>query len=56
MAIFKYQGDNLLALTETSFAKESIKGREDLQRLIKEQFDIISPDTLVILKNLVSGK
>ncbi len=48
MAIYKILNDELLPLTATSFAKESIKERDDLQRLIKKKVDIISPDTLVI--------
>lgn len=48
MAIYKILNDELLALTATSFAKESIKERDDLQRLIKQKVDIISPYTLVI--------
>ncbi len=48
MAIFKILDKELLALNATSFAKEDIKEREDLQRLLKNQIDIISPDTLII--------
>jgi len=48
MAIYKILNDELLPLSATSFAKESIKERDDLQRLIKKKVDIISPDTLVI--------
>ena len=48
MAIFKILDEELLPLNATSFAKEDIKEREDLQRLLKNQIDIISPDTLII--------
>ena len=48
MAIYKILEDDLAPLTATTFAKESVKERDDLQRLLKKQVDIISPDTLVI--------
>jgi len=48
MAIFKILGKELLLLHATSFAKEDIKEREDLQRPLKNQINIISPDTLII--------
>lgn len=48
MAIYKILNDELLPLSATSFAKESIKERDDLQRLLKKKIDVISPATLVI--------
>lgn len=48
MAIYKILNDELLPLSTTTFADESIKERDDLQRLLKKKVDIISPDTLVI--------
>ena len=48
MAIYKILENDLAPLTVTTFAKESVKERDDLQRLLKKQVDIISPDTLVI--------
>jgi len=48
MAIYKILNDELLPLSATSFVKEAIKERDDLQRLIKKKVDVISPATLVI--------
>ena len=48
MAIYKILEDQLSPLAETTFAKEAVKERDDLQRLLKKNIEIISPDTLVI--------
>jgi len=48
MPIYKILNDELSPLNETRFAKEAVKERDDLQRLLKQQIEIISPDTLVI--------
>ena len=48
MAIYKILEDQLSPLAETTFAKEDVKERDDLQRLLKKNIEIISPDTLVI--------
>lgn len=48
MAIYEITADSLRKIDETSFAEEGIKERNDLQRLLRMQIDVISPDTLVI--------
>tara|TARA_R110000782_G_scaffold166829_11_gene258805 strand:- start:5743 stop:6807 length:1065 start_codon:yes stop_codon:yes gene_type:complete len=48
MAIFKIGLDKLERVSETNFAVEGIMERNDLQRLLKSQIEIISPNTLVI--------
>jgi RecB family endonuclease NucS len=48
MTIFKIKSETLEKLEETSFATEQVLERQDLQRLLKSQIDVISPDTLVI--------
>lgn len=48
MAIFKINSDALEPVTETNFAAEKIMERGDLQRLLRSQIEIISPNTLVI--------
>lgn len=48
MAIYEITNDKLLKLPETTFATEGIKERNDLQRLLREQIEILSPDTLVV--------
>ena len=48
MAIYKLQPEKIMELDETSFEAESILERRDLQRLLREKINIISPETLVI--------
>lgn len=48
MPIFQITGDTIHKVVETSFRAEGIREREDLQRLLRKQIDIISADTLII--------
>jgi len=48
MPIYELTKDNLREIEETSFSKAKIRERADLQRLLRNQIEIISPDTLII--------
>jgi hypothetical protein len=48
MAIYEIQQGGLIKLKDTAFADEGLRERDDLQRLLREQIDVISPDTMVI--------
>ena len=48
MALYKFKGDGLDRVPGTSFAAEGIREAEDLQRILREQIEVVSPDTLVI--------
>ncbi|MCG7988389.1 MAG: hypothetical protein ABW157_19825 [Candidatus Thiodiazotropha sp. LLP2] len=48
MAIYEITEDGLDKIPETDFSSEGIKEREDLQRLLREQVEVISPNTLVV--------
>ncbi len=48
MAIYEVTADRVRKLTETTFQAAGIREREDLQRLLRGQIEIVSPDTLVI--------
>jgi len=48
MAIYQIDEKKLTAIQETSFSERGLKERNDLQRLLKNQVEIISPDTLVV--------
>lgn len=48
MAIFRIDSDKLTPVAETNFAAEKIMERGDLQRLLRSQIEVISPNTLVI--------
>jgi hypothetical protein len=48
MPIYEITKDQIRTVTETSFGKAGVRERTDLQRLLREQIQIVSPDTLVI--------
>lgn len=48
MALYKIQNNKITAIDRTTFAEQNLKERDDLQRMLKEQIEIISPDTLII--------
>ena len=48
MAIYEITKDQIRTVTETSFGKAGVRERADLQRLLREQIQIVSPDTLII--------
>ena len=48
MAIYELNNEEIRKIEETSFADAKISERGDLQRLLRRQIDIITPDSLVI--------
>lgn len=48
MPIFELTKDKLRKIEETSFSVAKVRERADLQRLLQNQIEIISPDTLII--------
>jgi hypothetical protein len=48
VAIFELTKDSLTALPATSFGTEGIYERKDLQRFLKQQIEVLSPDLMVI--------
>lgn len=48
MPLFEIRNDALAALTATTFAKEGLKERQHLQRMLREQVGVIGDDLLVI--------
>lgn len=48
MPIYQITDNHLEKIKETTFAEEGIKERSDLQRLLRAQVEIITPNTLVI--------
>jgi hypothetical protein len=48
MAIFEIASDNIRMIEETTFAAAGIPERAHLQRLLRKQIEIISPDTLIV--------
>lgn len=50
MPLYEITPDRIVSLSATTFAAARLKERADLQRLLQEQVEIVSPDTLVIAK------
>lgn len=48
MPLFRFGTDDLIPVEQRSMASLKIRERQDLQRLLKENIDVISPGTLVI--------
>ena len=48
MAIYELGSDCLTLLEGTTFADVRVLERGDLQRILRHQVDVISPDTLII--------
>lgn len=48
MPIFEVTADAIRKIEETTFSAVGIRERADLQRLLRKQIDIISPETLVV--------
>ena len=48
MAIYEITKDQIRTVSETSFGKAGVRERGDLQRLLRDQIQIVSPDTLVV--------
>jgi len=48
MAIYEISADKFRKIDETSFSSAGLRERQDLQRLLRSQIEIVSPDTLVI--------
>jgi hypothetical protein len=48
MAIFKIEHNQLIAVERTSFNKHGVMERQHLQAMLRDQIEIISPDTLIV--------
>jgi hypothetical protein len=48
MAIYQITDNEIKAISRTTFSDSGLRERDDLQRLLKHQINIISPNTLVV--------
>lgn len=48
MPIYELRPNEIVAVEETNFNLAGIQERRDLQRLLRDHVEVISPDTLVI--------
>lgn len=52
MSIYEITPDKITPLPQTTFAEAGLLERMDLQRLLREQIQVVAPDTLVIAEEL----
>jgi hypothetical protein len=55
MPIYEVKPNEIVAVQETNFNLAGIQERRDLQRLLRENIEVISPDTLVISEEFDQG-
>lgn len=48
MALYEITSDNLTKISQTTFDQAGLRERTDLQRLLKKQIEVITPDILII--------
>ena len=48
MAIYQFSSDNITAVPETTFATVGFSERNDIQRLLRDNIQIVDPDVLII--------
>lgn len=48
MAIYELRKDSIVPLAEATFAKAGICERGDLQRLLRDQIELVAPGALLI--------
>jgi hypothetical protein len=48
MPLYEISEDGIHKIEGTTFGAEGLKERDDLQRLLRTQIEIVSPDTLII--------
>jgi hypothetical protein len=55
MPIFEVTSNEIRGIPETSFQAVGLRERQDLQRLLREQVAVISPDTMVLAEHSWQG-
>ncbi|NOT01110.1 MAG: hypothetical protein HOP29_10825 [Phycisphaerales bacterium] len=48
MAIYELQSDRIVPIPQTTFGTQGVRERDDLQRLLRSQIEMVSPDTLIL--------
>jgi len=48
MAMYTIQSDRIVPISQTTFAALSLGERDDLQRLLRDQIEVVAPDVLII--------
>ena len=48
MALYEFTNDSMLEIPATTYASLELRERENVQRVLREHIDVISPDTLIL--------
>jgi len=48
MPIYELNQDRISEVQDTTFSREGVKERADLQRVLRERVDIVSPESMVL--------
>jgi hypothetical protein len=48
MALYEFTSDSMVEIPTTTYASLGLKERDDVQRVLREHIDAISPDTLIL--------
>lgn len=48
MPIYSIRDNKIIAIERSTFSREGLRERQDLQQLLKSQIDIIAPNTLIV--------
>jgi hypothetical protein len=56
LPIYEFSQTGIIALKETSFGSVNVHERRDLQRLLRENVEVIAPETLVISEEFGNGR
>ena len=48
MALYEFTKDSMVEIPTTTYASLGLKERDDVQRVLRENIDAISPDTLIL--------
>ena len=48
MPIYRIKDNKILPIKRTTFARQGVRERQDLQEMLKTRIDIVAPDTLIV--------
>ena len=48
MALYEFTKESMVEIPSTTYASLGLKERDDVQRVLREHIDAISPDTLIL--------
>ena len=48
MPIYRIKDNKILPIEKTTFERQGIRERQDLQKMLETRTDIVAPDTLIV--------